>query len=78
MPASALPQPFSVPLQDALKKALASVPAGKKGWLSLGVTRAGMDAAIGWKPRAGLTISGYGAGYWTRTWEAGVRGEFIW
>lgn len=77
-PASALPQPFSVPLQEALKKSLASVPAGKRGWMSLGVTRAGAEAAIGWKPRAGVSISAYGAGLWKRGWDAGVRGEVIW
>lgn len=77
-PASALPQPFSVPLQEALKKSLASVPAGKRGWMSLGVTRAGAEAAIGWKPRAGMTLSGYGGRLWHGTWDAGVRAEVIW
>lgn len=78
-PVSALPEPFSVPLQAKLTAALASVPAGKRGWLSLGLTRQGAEAAIGWRPKPGWTVSGYGVTPWTRTgWQAGVRAELIW
>ncbi len=70
---------LSQPLQQKLSAALASVPSGKRGWLSLGLSKQGPEASIGWKPRAGVTLSGYGVSLWNRSsWQGGIRGEFIW
>lgn len=59
-------------------RSLAAVPKGKRGLFEIGVSREGAEVALGWRPRAGVTLSGYGAGLWGRPWVAGVKGQVIW
>lgn len=65
-------------LTEALRRSLSTVPRGKRGVLSLGVSQVGADVALGWKPRQGVTVAGYAARYWQGGWMAGAKGEWVW
>lgn len=61
-----------------MARALAAVPRDRRGVLSLGASRTGAEVALGWRPRAGVEVSGYGAKAWRGGWDAGVIGRVIW
>ncbi len=69
---------FSQSLRDAMAQAGRDIPAGKRGSLSLGASKAGAEVALGWRVASGVTVTGYGAKAWRGGWDAGVRGVWLW
>lgn len=77
-PVSALPQPISTPLREAIERAVKAVPPGKRGVLEVSVSHTGAEVSLGWRPRPGLTLSGFGSGLWRGGTVWGAKGQLIW
>lgn len=73
------PHPVSDSLEKHLTDTLSQIPTGKRGQLTGAITTAGVEAALGWRVKPNVTVSGWAGREWSgRGWSAGARAGFVW
>jgi len=73
-----VPTPISASLGAAIDRMRTSVPAGKRIFATGGVSTSGVEAGIGYTPKAWLSVGGYAARLWGGGWTAGARCQIVW
>lgn len=71
-------KPISAQMQAEIDKAVASVPAGKRGRLNVGLSNTGTSLTVGYKPTSWFGLGGYAGKLWGGGWNAGAAGQVTW
>lgn len=65
-------------LRASIDQALADVPTGKTGAVTVDVTKTGGQIGFGWKPNDNVTVGAFGAKTWGGGWTAGATAKVTW
>lgn len=76
---SPLQRPVSVDLEQAIASAIQAIPSDRTGAATVGVSKTGIEARVGWKPKPNVWFGGYAVKQWGgQGWQAAAQAGVVW